>query len=314
MHPHVPGKHRSEAIRILRGFVRGDVGADELEGFSRELGLSSAAELGEAVSLELEDLPGIDVRPRIVARQLGRHLAGTLDRSDLFRWVTHLHRIVTSRWYEPLAAPSPALGAALNLLSFLLDPGYPTGEETVRGPLGRIQACLDSNRPVPARTFLPGVFRRMGPLELCIIENPVSFSLDLRSQWVDVGLPSSNGEDIRLVPFSIFTRTFFQDRLPAMMSRLCGPGAEDWAGIDRFYYHPENDQAIPLKERHPALGRSAVEFQYFIDESGLAEIVLDAAAIRRREVLFAARLFCLQNGVRSATLNGRRVACAAAAV
>jgi hypothetical protein len=145
-------------------------------------------------------------------------------------------------------------------------------------------------------------------------------------QWIDVGLvrsvhalPNTHGiffeDKVHLVPFSIFTRRFFRETLPRLLHEQVEESPMD--GVpqhspclhcdDRFYYHPENDQAISLKERYPVLTAVKRPFQYFVGESGLAEIVIDSRAIRRRELVFAARLFCMQNALRRVSLDGRPV-------
>jgi hypothetical protein len=76
---------------------------------------------------------------------------------------------------------------------------------------------------------------------------------------------------------------------------------------DSFPYHPENDQASFLRSSFPSLAGSGPSFEYWIDDAGFAEVVLDAPRIGREEVLFATRLFCLRNGIRRANLDGRRI-------
>ena len=112
-------------------------------------------------------------------------------------------------------------------------------------------------------------------------------------------------DEIRLVPFSLFTRQFFHLELPRIMAEL---DEESWAGKDQFHYHPENNVAIPLCERRPSLRAVYPAFDYFIDEQGLAEIVIDAESLQFPEILFATRVFCLHNGIRQVTLNGNAVA------
>ena len=166
-------------------------------------------------------------------------------------------------------------------------------------------------------------------------ESPYEKGPDYDEHWIDVGLLRSlqaapNGQDIyleetvALIPFSVFTAEFFYGDLPDVLDEELGRDRGEAAlgargetasgGVpplwrdDEFYYHPENDLAIPLHERYPQLKAQAPAFQYFVGTTGLAEIVLDVPRIGRRALRLAAQLFCLRNGVRRATLDGRLVA------
>ncbi len=46
---------------------------------------------------------------------------------------------------------------------------------------------------------------------------------------------------------------------------------------------------------------------YFVDPHGFAEIVLDVPRLRREDLAFAVRIFTLENGGASASLDGRAV-------
>jgi hypothetical protein len=108
----------------------------------------------------------------------------------------------------------------------------------------------------------------------------------------------------------VFTSAFFRRDLPGILSAVTQAAELAWSR-DAFNYHPENDQATFLIERHPRLLRCPVRFHYYVDDAGLAEIVIDAPSLGRRELSFATRLFCLQNAVRAATLDGKRISAAA---
>jgi hypothetical protein len=296
---------------MLRRFFRGKASADGLQVIARRLDLTREGDICDRLSFSPRDFRQIAIEPPRLARQIGLYLRGGLGREPLFMWVSQLHRIVTSRTFEASGTCTPAVSNTLRLLSVLLDPNLATPADKLRASLLRIHAWLATDRPVPLRAFLPKIFRAMAPLHLNVLQNPLAFSLDRREQWLDVGIIAPDDKNVRLIPFSVFTRNFFRKELPAMIARVTEEGSADWARRDSFYYHPENNQAIALQERYSALRSGPVGFQYFIDESGLAEIILDTKAIRRQEVLFASKLFCLQNRVRRATLNGRVVPLAA---
>jgi hypothetical protein len=293
--------------------VRGEAGAEELESMVKELDLSSVEQICETLSLSATEFLAIDLKPRDLACQLQLYLDGRLPLERIYGWLMGLHGIVTSRYYESSSVSHPAIATTLRLLSLLLDPGYPAPHHKLKQSLERIHGWLRANKPVPARTFLRRIFSDMGAVRLCVLENPLAFSADLRRQWVDVGLRSLPGGSVRLIPISIFTRAFFQRELPELLSRIESVGHLEWSlnfsrpVSDSFCYHPENNQAISLKERFPYLRRCPIDFRYYVDPSGLAEIVLDTPAIHHRQILFAVKLFCLQNRVRRAILDGRAV-------
>jgi hypothetical protein len=278
-------KIRREAVRVLRRFVRGKAGVDELQGAVKLLDLKSVAQ----VCLDSGARGGRRANP----------VASTL----------------------------------LGLLSVLLDPrrGAPPGK--VERSLKRVRSWIEEGEPAP-RDFLPTVLRdvlqAIGEVRLGTLASPVPFSFadagrdaDWHGWWVDVGLLSAwdgvlhdaarelhdpdPAPAVTLIPFSVFTAEFFRRELPAILSGIAESTEFAWVRRDAFHYHPENDQALLLRERFPRLADDGPSFHYYVDDAGLAEIVLEAPEISTREVLFAARLFCLRNGVRTATLDGKRI-------
>jgi hypothetical protein len=237
---------------------------------------------------------------------------------------------------EQTASRSRAVAlTALELLDVLLTPAFPRlADESLKAICSLFEQRLRRGDMAVARRCVPYILRELGHLRLYAVGNPLmaserSFdaSPGYEEHWIDVGLLRSlqaapNGQDIHLeetiamIPFSVFTAEFFYGDLPDVLDEELGRDGEPTApsGMpplwrdDEFYYHPENDQAIPLLERHPQLRDQAPTFQYFVGTTGLAEIVLDVPRIGRRALRFAAQLFCLRNGVRRATLDGRLVA------
>jgi hypothetical protein len=271
----------------------------------------------------------------VLARHLRLFTAGGMSRPELARRLRLVHRALAA---AASAEEPPARLMTLTALS-LLDTLLVGGRCDHAGGLGALLAefeeRLRSGRLASVRSFLPRLFAALGPLRLCAVENPLcgaasTLAGGCESQWVDVGLLSPRAgrrrwvrplghareEEVRLIPLSVFARSFFHERLPGLFDGDCAgrvdaaldgfPEGRGRRPTDDFYYHPENDQALLLKEVYPALARRR-GFQYFIDGGGLSEIVLDAPTIGRRELVFAARLFCLRNSVRRATLDGRRV-------
>jgi hypothetical protein len=261
-------------------------------------------------------------------RRLARHfLDGGLPRADL---ALHLHGLGLAAGADETEGvcsgeePSSLAATVAGLLTLILEAGRPPRPLRLHRLLRLVEGAMDDPWRSRAR-LIPALLRELGPLRLRALESPLGGLLSRRcgGQWVDIGLlacpPQEEGrrsahgsDEVRLIPFSIFTRSFFHETLPRLLEEWPAAGAEVSRlrplGRDPCSYHPENDKAHVLRERHPLPAGVLPGFQYFVDASGLAEVILDRRRIGRREIAFAARLFCLLNRVRGATLDGRRVA------
>jgi len=111
-------------------------------------------------------------------------------------------------------------------------------------------------------------------------------------QWADLAIDAPVA-GFRLIPLSIFTRDFFRDTVLG--------GGDHTTDLSR--YHRENNKAPGLREKYPELTES-LPFQYYVDESGLSEIVLDTRHLGWGEQFLAARLFALYSGLECAALEG----------
>ena len=250
-----------------------------------------------------------------VARQIRLFLDGSLSREDAYIWFYRVYGIVTSPAFESPTVVRPVAATLLTLVGSLFEPGHPAPETRARRSLARIRSWLEGVPLAPPRDLLPRilgeVFRSSSPIRLATLESPLDFSAASggrwAGQWVDVAWKNHRKGGIRLIPFSIFTARFFRRDLPGIVSRIAQSTELTWVRDDPFCYHPENDQGTLLVERHPWLLSCPFRFHYYVDDAGLAEVVIDAPSIGRREAAFAARLFCLRNSVRSASLDGRRI-------
>lgn len=297
---------------MLRRFIRGQASRSELELAARALEVASVTELCQALAAAFEGWLQIDLEFADVARQIAAHGEGKLSQSELRLWANCAHTVLTSTDVTVVAGSTAAhaqgtLAPTLKLLSFLLDPRHTAPRLKTRCALLRIKKHLDTGRPVPMRTFLPSLFRDLGTLRFKVLESPLEFSPAARDHWIDIGLTGMSYDEVRLTPLSIFTRRFFWSDLRDVVAEKGDPLDLERVRGDRFCYHPENDQSLSLRERFPLIARIPVRFQYFVDETGLAEIVFDSATLTRSHVRLAAKLFCLQNGVRRAMLDGRRM-------
>jgi len=119
-------------------------------------------------------------------------------------------------------------------------------------------------------------------------------------EWAELALslPSDlpGRESLEIIPASVFTKRFFYGELH-----------ESFAVASSPRLHPENDKLLFLREECLEFLEPPMRFQYFVDASGLAEIVIDRETIGRDECLFAAAVFTRYNGIPEATLDGVRV-------
>jgi hypothetical protein len=302
--------HR-ETVEALRRFVRGEVGEDDLEGAARRLDARSMSDMCDGLSpREIEE---IEPAAADVARQIRLFLDGSLSREEASIWFHRVYGIVTSPAFESPTVARPVAATLLGLVGSLFEPDHPAPR--ARRSLAKIRSWLEGVPLAPARDLVPRilgeVFRSSSTIRLVTLESPLEFSAESSGrwagQWVDVAWKNHRKGSIRLIPFSIFTARFFRRDLPGIVSRIVQSTELTWVRDDPFCYHPENDQATLLAERHPWLLACPFQFHYYVDDAGLAEVVIDAPSIGRREATFAARLFCLRNSVRSASLDGRRI-------
>jgi hypothetical protein len=310
---------RRTALRVVRRFLHGQANEIELEPALLDLGLSETMDTFVPRRLSASDAHWIECGPRDVLRQIHRTLQGKLDAQGFHRWISRVRTLITSPGYEAVCGTSAPLVGTLGVLTLLWGERLPLRHRRSRRSLVRVLHWLEAGQAAPARTFLSRVFRDLRCASLTVLENPLAFGSSAHEQWLDVGLlssawgsalahtsPGSYAEEtLTMIPFSVFTKRFFQEELPRILAGPGGPRAE--SARDPFVYHPENDRAVTLKENARGRDLGRFDFQYFIDHGGLAEIVIDSPSIRCSEIVFASRLFCLQNNIRSATLDGVQI-------
>ena len=189
---------------------------------------------------------------------------------------------------------APAASTALGLTALLTSPVLNTGSEPLRRGLQRMSLAAGCRRPLPVGELLQLAAEAHGPLELSVQKTPPQNKNENPMQWVDLALENPSA-GFRLIPVSVFTRSFFHAEV------LCSACTDPGADLSR--YHRENDKAPTLKEQHPGLSGHP-RFEYFVDEAGLSEIVLDSEHLGYSELLLAGRLFAFHSGLEDLTLEG----------
>ena len=255
-----------------------------------------------------KDIRGPDLALASLAARIGQFLDGAISREEARGWFEWAHASLATACDSRLAGrAAPALVA---ILREMLAPEGGSPDELALS-LARIDGCISDLASRPDREILPPclgeALRAASRVQLAVLERPDFLPDTVRDQWADIGWRSAAGGRIFLIPLCILTRDQFRRRIPDVLSGLRARDGVLPPDEDTFPYHPENDQAPLLRESFPALAASGPSFEYWIDGAGLAEVVLDTPRIGRDEVLFATRLFCLGNGVRKATLDGRRI-------
>jgi hypothetical protein len=256
-----------------------------------------------------KDIRGADLTLASLAARIGQFLDGTISREEAHGWFERAHASMATACDSRLrGCATPALVA---LLREMLAPDGGAPDELLAPSLARIEECINDLASRPGREILPPclgeALRASRRVQLAVLKRPDFLPDAVRDQWADIGWRSAADGRIFLIPLCILTRDQFRRRIPDVLSGLRARDGVLPPDEDTFPYHPENDQASLLREAFPELTASGPVFEYWIDGAGLAEVVLDAPRIGRDEVLFATRLFCLRNGVRRATLDGRRI-------
>ncbi len=223
---------------------------------------------------------------------LGLFLSGSIDREELHdRTLENLrqrHRFPVEGDLAPVAI------TALGMTALLTSPALNTGSEQLRRGLQRMNIAAGCRRPLPVGELLQLAAEAHGPLELSVQKTPSQNGSENPVQWVDLCLENPSA-GFRLIPVSVFTRAFFHEEV--LRSACTDPGG------DLSRYHRENDKAPALKKQYPEIAGHH-RFEYFVDEAGLSEIVLNAEHLGHGELLLASRLFAFYSGLEDLNLEG----------
>jgi hypothetical protein len=222
-----------------------------------------------------------------IIETVGLFVSGTIGRRRLYRKLLDTSRRDDAR----LQAPATT---ALGLAILLSDPAAAMGREQLRSCLRSMLSALGCRRPLPVGELLNCLGESLGRLDLNMPAVPRAGPDEPDEQWVDLAI-DRQATGFRLIPASVFTRSFFR-------RTLSSSGAPDSQAAPACY-HRENDKAPILLEQHPGLSED-IDFEYYVDDSGLSEIVLDTESLGWGEKFHAARLFALYSNLGRAALAG----------
>ena len=222
-----------------------------------------------------------------IIETVGLFVSGTIGRRRLYRELLDTSRRDDAR----LQAPATT---ALGLAILLSDPAAAMGREQLRSCLRSMLSALGCRRPLPVGELLNCLGKSLGRLDLNMPAMPRTGPDEPDEQWVDLAI-DRHATGFRLIPASVFTRSFFR-------RTLSSSGAPDSQAAPACY-HRENDKAPILLEQHPGLSED-IDFEYYVDDSGLSEIVLDTESLGWDEKFHAARLFALYSNLGRAALAG----------
>ena len=225
---------------------------------------------------------------------IARYLSGATSRRELHRKTVKLIRERRPQSGQPDMLP-PAM-TALGLAALLSAPSLSLDAQELGRCLRYVLSAIGCRRPLPVGKLLRSVADSSGQLDLSVQETPCALydesAIEILVQWADLAIDAPVA-GFRLIPLSIFTRDFFRDTVLG--------GGDHTTDLSR--YHRENNKAPGLREKYPELTES-LPFQYYVDESGLSEIVLDTRHLGWGEQFLAARLFALYSGLECAALEG----------
>ena len=309
-------EEHTEAVEIIRRYVKGEIEEEPLLGLVQRLDLHSIHRLPETFELGSEDFRRIGLREEDLIRPIRDHLAGRLPLLSLRSRIRRMAQIFSAEEYRSASVYRPLLAEALHLLWLVLDPDAPLHPELLRGFLPPVLAALVRREPVPFSAVVGGILRRLGefhftrlsPLELtrgaadgsCLwCDLALLYRGSPRNGSVPGGQPAGGLAAVWFIPFSVATRRFYNEDLPARLGR------DDDANPS--WMRPENSKIPRLLDRCPWLPVKRYRPSYLIDPHGLAEIVLDIPALNWEDLAFAVQIFALYNGASSTTLDGERV-------
>ena len=221
-----------------------------------------------------------------------RFLDGSIDREDLHD--SALENLCGRCSLHRPGDLSPPAMTALGLTVLLTNPSMSLSTEKLRRGLQRMMVAAGCRRPLPVGDLLRLAAEARGRLDLSVQETPWHRKNEDVRQWADLAIESPSA-GFRLIPVSVFTGSFFQEEI------LSRPVTEPQTDLSR--YHRENDKAPRLRDLHSELSEYP-RFEYYIDESGLSEIVLDTERLDWGELFLAAGIFALYSGLEDSTLEG----------
>lgn len=222
-----------------------------------------------------------------IIEPMGLFVSGAIGRREL-----HGKLLETSRHGSALLR-APAR-TALGLAILLSEASVAIEHERLRSCLRGMLAALGCRRPLPVGEVLGCLGESPGRVELTTPATHRESPFDSDAKWIDLAIDQPT-VGFRLIPASIFTRSFFRRTLRSNES------PENQANLAR--YHRENDKAPGLIEACPWLSEHT-PFEYYVDESGLSELVLDTERLGWGERFHAARVFALYSNLDHAVLEG----------
>ena len=232
----------------------------------------------------------LQLRHHAIIDCITRYLSGTISRRSLHRRSVEIIRDGYRQGRQPDMRP-PAL-TALGLTVMLSAPSLDLSREKLSRCLRNVISAIGCRRPLPVGELLRAAIENRGQLDLSVQETPCNLRDETTVEWADLAIDAPIA-GFRLIPVSIFTRSFFRKEVLSGDDHL----------TDLSHYHRENDKAPILREEHPGLPES-LHFEYYVDESGLSEIILDTGHLGWGEQFQAARIFALYSGLECAALEG----------
>jgi len=235
-----------------------------------------------------DDVPGVEDLHHQVIESIGLFIDGRIDRAKLNELVLETHRNRRQREVHP------TLMTALGLTILISDPALDIARDELRRHFRNMLSALGCRRPLPVGALINCLGESQGRLEFFMQETPGHREGEDPGQWADLALDWPEAGP-RLFPASVFTRQFFHDTVRSAQ--------ELHPRTDLSGYHRENDKAPLLVEQYPRLA-GLTDFEYYIDQSGLSEIVLHTEHLDWGERFHAARLFALYSNLERATIEG----------
>lgn len=218
-----------------------------------------------------EEIQELGFELPMICNRLDQFLEGSLERSDLSRWVCEALKFAITLSLRDRSCDGDMVENSLGLLALVTDDDFASPDTSLR-LCKLIEDRISLSLPIPTRRAISELLRELGNASMTICdrgpdpENPV---------WMDIALlprnqsyPSTNQpQDTWFQPLSVSTRQVWKEISPSA-----------------HWTHVENNLVPALVEQEPWLTNEFDGLSLYLDPDGITEAVIETTQIGSREV------------------------------
>ncbi len=227
----------------------------------------------------------------LIQLRLDQFLEGSLDRSDLSRWVCETLKFAITISLRERTADGDLVENALGLLALVTDDDF-ASPDTTRRLCKLLEDRISLRLPIPSRRTISELLRELGTASLTICERGPQ---PQNPKWMDIALlpRQQNGDTPRsqqvtwFQPLSVCTREVWKEISPT----------DRWTNV-------ENDRIPAMTSEEPWLADELKGLSIYLDPDGITEAVIDATQIGTREVRTAVAGFRALHQMKHCSIDG----------